>query len=54
MLAAYFGGPVSALAELAVVYIGRFLKEGAIGYVQMAIGITAALGTGLFYRYCRG
>ncbi|WP_256208512.1 response regulator [Paenibacillus sp. CF384] len=51
MMAAFFGGPVGALAELVVVYIGRFMKDGSIDWVQMAVGITAAYGTGyLFFR----
>jgi two-component system sensor histidine kinase/response regulator len=50
MLAAFFGGPVAALTELGIVYIGRFIKDGSLNYVQTAIGITAAWGTGLVYR----
>ncbi|AZN38698.1 response regulator [Paenibacillus albus] len=52
MMASYFGGPLGAFAELIVVYIGRFLKEGSINPLQMAIGISAAIGTGyLFGRF---
>ncbi|MBP3966309.1 response regulator [Paenibacillus lignilyticus] len=51
MLAAFFGGPAGALAELIVVYIGRFIKDGSMNWVQAAIGITAAYATGyLFFR----
>lgn len=54
MMASYFGGPVGGIAELVIVYIGRFMKEGAINPVQMAVGFSAALGTGyLFSRFKR-
>ncbi|REE91316.1 signal transduction histidine kinase [Paenibacillus taihuensis] len=49
MLASYFGGPIGAIAELIVVYIGRYLKEGSLNLVQMAIGFSAAFGTGYLF-----
>lgn len=53
MLAAYFGGPVGALSELAVVYLGRWLKDGPIDATQMAVGITAAFGSGIVFSVVR-
>ncbi|MFC5529861.1 response regulator [Cohnella yongneupensis] len=49
ILAAFFGGPVGALFELFVVYVARWFKEGSLDAVQMAIGVTAALGTGIIF-----
>ncbi|SEN55404.1 response regulator [Paenibacillus sp. OV219] len=52
MMASYFGGPLGATVELIVVYVGRLLKEGSIDPLQMAIGFSAAIGTGyLFQRF---
>ncbi|MFD0673564.1 response regulator [Cohnella sp. GCM10027633] len=53
MLAAYFGGPAGALSELFVVYVARFLKEGSLDPVQCAIGVSAALGTGILFAWMR-
>ncbi|WP_308639957.1 response regulator [Paenibacillus silvisoli] len=49
MLAAYFGGPIGALSELFVVYVGRYLKDGTIDMTQMIIGVSAAFGTGYVF-----
>lgn len=53
MLAAYFGGPIGALSEVAVVYVGRWIKDGPIEAVQLAVGSTAALGTGAIFSAVR-
>ncbi|WP_127578994.1 ATP-binding protein [Paenibacillus koleovorans] len=50
LLASFLGGPISAIVTYGVIQLGRLLVEGwTQSWIQIAIGITATLGTGYLF-----